>query len=96
MNLNEEGSCPDCDEQVAVKDPREHVERSADLARVDFIEERHDDEHVEDKGVVLSGRGPQGVVPPTVDVEKHVAYAQNNSLWWSLGGQNLMINHKKL
>lgn len=49
------------------------------LASIDLVEKLHEDEGVEDDGVVLRGRGVEGCVAATVDV-KH-------ALAWSVTGE---------
>lgn len=44
-----------------------------DLAGVDFVEELHEHEGVENDGVVLAGRGVQRRPPPAVDVKELLA-----------------------
>ena len=57
--------------KYAVKD----VSLSVDLASVDLVEELHEDEGVEDDGVVLRGRGVERGVAAAVDVKNVLA-------WW--------------
>lgn len=49
----------------AVKD----VTLAVDLASVDFVEELHHDEGVENNGVMFRGRGMERRIPPAVNVE---------------------------
>lgn len=42
-----------------------------DLASVELVEDLHEDEGIEDNGVVLRGRGMKRGVPPAVNV-KHL------------------------
>lgn len=51
-------------------DALKHVPLAMDLPGVDFIEELHHDEDVEDDGVVLRGRRVQGCVAAAVDVKE--------------------------
>lgn len=46
------------------------------LAGVDLVEELHEDEGVEDDGVVLGGRGVEGSVAAAVDVEHALAWTE--------------------
>ena len=46
-----------------------HVPLAMDLAGVDLVEELHEDEGVEDDGVVLGGGRVQGSITPVVNVE---------------------------
>jgi hypothetical protein len=50
----------------------EHVSLAMDFARVDFIEERHHDESVEDDGEVLRWLGAQLLPAPRWDVQDSV------------------------
>lgn len=53
-------------------DALEHIPLSVDLPGVDFVEELHHDEHVEDDGVVLRRRRVQGSVAAAVHVENRL------------------------
>lgn len=56
-----------------------------DLASVDLVEKLHEDEGVEDDGVVLRGRGVERSVAAAVDVKHALAWRwkkeTNNREW---------------
>lgn len=58
-------------EDRIVEDALEDVPLAVDLAGVQLVKDLHEDEGVEDDGVVLRRRGVEGRVPPTVNV-KHL------------------------
>ena len=72
-HLHGEGPHHDGAEDGVGEDAVEHVPLSVDLAGVDLVEELHEDEGVEDDGVVLRGRGVQRGVTAAVDVENALA-----------------------
>ena len=67
--LQDEGAQDHAAEDGVAVDALEHVPLPVDLAGVDLVEELHHDEHVEDDGVVLRGRGVERSVTATVNVE---------------------------
>lgn len=52
-----------------------------DLASIELVEDLHEDEGVEDNGVVLRGRGVERDVPPTVDVKHLLTCGREGEAW---------------
>lgn len=69
-HLQDEGAQDHAAEDGVPVDALKHVPLAVDLPGVDFIEELHHDEDVEDDGVVLRRRRVQGRVAATVDVKE--------------------------
>lgn len=61
-------------ENDVVVDARKDVLLAVYLPGVDFVEELHQDEGVEDDGVVLAGRRVEGGLPPAVNVEHSLTW----------------------
>ena len=55
-----------------------------DLARVDLVEDLHQDEGVEHDGVVFGGRGVERRVPATVDVKDDLAWEGDGKIHYTL------------
>lgn len=68
-DLHGEGSKDDGAEDGVGKYPIKDVPLAVDLASVDLVEKLHQDEGVEDDGVVLRWRRVQGSVTAAVDVK---------------------------
>lgn len=73
-HLHGEGPQDDGAEDGVGEDAVKDVSLSVNLASVDLVEELHQDEGVEDDGVVLRGRRVKRSVAATVDVEHALAW----------------------
>ena len=70
--LGDEGSQEDDAEDGVFENPPEHVSLSMDLPCVDLIEDLHEYKRVEHYGVVYRGRGVEGGVSATGNVEQNL------------------------
>lgn len=68
-HLNDQRSQNDGAEDWIVEDALENVSLAVNFTGVQLVKDLHEDEGVEDDGVVLRRRAVQGGVPPAVDVE---------------------------
>lgn len=67
--LDSKGAEYNCAENGISEYAVEHIALSVDLTGIDFIEELHQNECVEDDGVMFRWRGVQGGIPSTVDIK---------------------------
>lgn len=62
------------------KYPIKDVSLSVDLASIDLIEKLHEDEGVENDGVVLRGRGVERSIATAVDVKHALAWGSKRGI----------------
>lgn len=79
-HLDDEGSQDDGAEDGVPVDALEDVPFSVNLACVELVEDLHEDEGVEDDGVVFRGRGVERGVPAAVDVKQSLTCEEKECL----------------